>query len=186
MARVTLAGAPAEHLAGGAAAGAALAAARQGLMLALAAECVGLAGRALEMTVGYVATRRQFGRPIGSFQAVKHRCAEMLVRLEAAWSALYLATSGLGDGPDPVLPVAGGLAAARLSAARICTGEAAFEIANEAIHLHGGIGFTWDYPLHLYYRRAKSNQQLLDSSGGQRIELATRVAALYAEQEQAS
>ncbi len=195
MARVTFAGAPAAHLAGGAAAGAGLAAAGlaaagQGLMLALAAECVGLAGRALEMTVGYVATRRQFGRPVGSFQAVKHRCAELLVRLEAARSALFLAASGLdeaaGGEAKPVLPVAGGLAAARLSAARICTGEAAFAITNEAIHLHGGIGFTWDYPLHLYYRRAKSNQQLLDASGGQRIELATRVAALYAEQEQAS
>jgi alkylation response protein AidB-like acyl-CoA dehydrogenase len=182
MAQVTFTGAPAELLAGPGQPGAdlaaqALAATARGLMLALAAECVGLAARALELTVGYVRTRRQFGRPIGSFQAVKHRCAELLIALESARSAILLASTPTQSAHE---------AAARLAAARICAGDAAFAITNEAIHLHGGIGFTWEYPLHLYYRRAKSNQQLLDSAGGQRTHLAAMVAALYTEREQAS
>jgi alkylation response protein AidB-like acyl-CoA dehydrogenase len=184
MARVSLSGAQAELLAGppagpdsAALARAAVAAVRRATMLALVAECVGIAERTLEMTVGYVSTRHQFGRPVGSFQAVKHRCAELLVTLEAARSAQQLASTRCARPAE---------AAARLSAARICAGEAAFTIANEGIHLHGGIGFTWEYPLHLYYRRAKSNQQLLDLDGTQRIRLAATVAALYAEQEQGS
>jgi alkylation response protein AidB-like acyl-CoA dehydrogenase len=182
LARVMLSDAPAQLLAGPAAgaqsaklARAALAAAHRGAMLALIAEAVSIGERALEMTVSYVANRQQFGRPIGSFQAVKHRCAEMLVRLEMARSAWHLATMPTGSSLE---------AAARLSAARLCAGAAAFAITNEAIHLHGGIGFTWDYPVHLYYRRAKSNQQLLDSDGQQRVALGATVAALYAEQSQ--
>lgn len=181
MARVSLAGAPGELLAGPALgadsailARQAVAAVRQGTVLALVAECVGLAERTLEMTVEYVKSRRQFGRPIGSFQAVKHRCAELVVLLEMARSALQLATTPASRPSE---------AATRLSAARVCAGESAFAIANEAIHLHGGIGFTWEFPLHLYYRRAKSNQQLLDPDGDQRIRLAAAVAALYSEQE---
>ncbi len=175
--QVTFQAAAAEPLGDAAAAQIALAAIRRGLMLALVAECVGVAARCLEMAVGYVATRQQFGRPIGSFQAIKHRCADLLIALEAARSALRLAVS----------PATSPLEAeARLAAARICAGEAAFAIANENIHLHGGIGFTWEYPAHLFYRRAKSNQQLLDSTGGQRGHLAATVFALYAEQEQAS
>lgn len=184
IATASFAAVPAEFLAGpavgpdsAALASAAVAATRRSTMLALVAECVGMAERALEMTVGYVSTRHQFGRPVGSFQAVKHRCAELLVTLEMARSAQQLASTPCTRPAE---------AAARLSAARICAGEAAFTIANEAIHLHGGIGFTWEYPLHLYYRRAKSNQQLLDLDGGQRVRLAATVAALYAEQEQAS
>jgi alkylation response protein AidB-like acyl-CoA dehydrogenase len=174
--RVTFDSAQAQLLASASAARQALGAIRRGLALALIAECVGVAGRALEMAVGYVRNRHQFGRPIGSFQAIKHRCAELLIKLEAARSALALALA-------PALSAAE--AEARLAAARICAGEAAFAIANENIHLHGGIGFTWEYPAHLYYRRAKSNQQLLDSSGGQRRHLAATVYALYAEQESA-
>lgn len=184
IARVSLSAAPAALLAGPAAgeqsaelARTALAAAHRGTMLALIAECVGLGERALEMTVGYVGTRHQFGRAIGSFQAVKHRCAEMLIRLEQSRSALQLATRQSGSEQE---------AGARLSAARICAGEAAFAIANEAIHLHGGIGFTWDYPVHLYYRRAKSNQQLLDIDGTQRARLGATVVALCAQEAQAA
>jgi alkylation response protein AidB-like acyl-CoA dehydrogenase len=192
MAKVSFTAAPAELLAGPGQPGAdlaaqslaaqslaarSLAAVRRGLMLALAAECVGLGARALELTVGYVQARHQFGRPIGSFQAVKHRCAELLITLESARSAILLASTPTQSAHE---------AAARLAAARICAGDAAFAITNEAIHLHGGIGFTWEYPLHLYYRRAKSNQQLLDSAGGQRTHLAAMVAALYTEREQAS
>ncbi len=174
LGRVSFEGTAAQAIASGPAARQAIAEMRRGTMLALIAECVGVAGRALEMAVGYVASRHQFGRPIGSFQAIKHRCAELLIRLEAARSALALALSPARSAVE---------AEARLAAARICAGEAAFFIANENIHLHGGIGFTWEYPAHLYYRRAKSNQQLLDSAGGQRKHLAATVYALYAEQE---
>lgn len=184
IARVSLSAAPAELIAGPACgpqsaerAREAVRAIRTGTVLALVAECVGIAERALEITVTYVKSRRQFGRPVGSFQAVKHRCAELLVRLEMARSALQLAGTPATSAAE---------SAARLTAAGICAGEAAFTIANEAIHLHGGIGFTWDYPLHLYYRRAKSNQQLLGSADGQRIHLAAAVAAMYAEQEDVS
>ena len=176
MGRVRFESAPAQVIASGPAARVALAAIRRGMTLALIAECVGVAGRALEMAVAYVRNRHQFGRPIGSFQAIKHRCAELLIRLEAARSALALALAPAASPAE---------AEARLAAARICAGEAAFFIANENIHLHGGIGFTWEYPAHLYYRRAKSNQQLLDSTGGQRQHLAATVFALYAEQESA-
>lgn len=177
MARVGFDAAPAEPMAGPEQAGQALEAIRRGAVLALAADCIGLAGRALELTVEYVRTRRQFNRPVGSFQAVKHRCAELLVELESARSALVLASTAAGSALE---------ARARLAAASIRAGGAAFVITNEAIHLHGGIGFTWEYPLHLYYRRAKSNQQLLDPAGDQRIRLAATVAALYTEQEDVS
>jgi alkylation response protein AidB-like acyl-CoA dehydrogenase len=128
------------------------------------------------MTVDYVKVRRQFGRPIGSFQAVKHRCADMLVRLEAARSALAFAIRA-ADSPDVRH------AAAALAVARTHCGDQAFWITNEAIHLHGGIGFTWEHPAHLYYRRAKSNQVLLDPDGSQRRVLAATVAAAYEEEE---
>lgn len=176
MATVTFEATLAELLAGPEGADAVLAAVVRGGMLALAAECVGVADKMLELTVGYVKSRVQFGRPIGSFQAVKHRCAEMLVRLEAARSALLLGASPTDSSHE---------AAARLCACRIYCGEASFWIANEAIHLHGGIGFTWEYPAHLYFRRAKSDEQLLGSPS-QRSVLAAAVAALYNEQEAAS
>ncbi len=176
MATVTFESTPATLLAGPDRAAEVLAAVVRGGMLALAAECVGVADHMLELTVGYVKSRVQFGRPIGSFQAVKHRCAEMLVRLEAARSALFLGALPSESAHE---------AAARLAACRIYCGEAAFWIANEAIHLHGGIGFTWEYPAHLYFRRAKSDEQLLGSSG-QRSVLAAEVAALFSEQEAAS
>jgi alkylation response protein AidB-like acyl-CoA dehydrogenase len=175
FARVNLRDAPARILAEGAAASAAAAAARVGFHLGLSAECIGAAARALELTVDYVKVRHQFGRAIGSFQAVKHKCAEMLVQLEGARSALALAARAAG-GPNPRR------AAAALAVARTHCGERCFWIANEAIHLHGGIGFTWEHPAHLYYRRAKSNQQLLDPGSTQRQLLAELVAAQYEEE----
>ncbi|WP_411097738.1 acyl-CoA dehydrogenase family protein [Streptomyces sp. 020-2-3H-GM] len=110
----------------------------------LAAEAVGTAASALERTVEYVKTREQFGRPVGSFQAVKHRIADLYVRVEAARSAAYHAARD---------PEAGPLALAQaLEAARITTGE--------AIQLHGGIGFTWEHVAHRYFKRAAGDELL--------------------------
>jgi alkylation response protein AidB-like acyl-CoA dehydrogenase len=175
LARVEFDRAPATVLARGEGAAAAAEAGRRNWHLALAAESVGLAARALEMTVAYVQVRHQFGRPIGSFQAVKHRCADMLVQLETARSGLAFAqraadAGDAGDSRD---------AAAALAVARMYCGQIPFWIANETIHLHGGIGFTWEHPAHLYYRRAKSNQVLLDPQERQRRVLATLIADRY-------
>jgi len=175
FARVTLRDATGTVLAQGAAAIAAAGAAQVGLSLGLAAESIGVAARALELTVDYVKVRHQFGRAIGSFQAVKHLCAEMVVRLEGARSALALAVQA-ADESDPRL------AAAHLAVARAHCGERCFWVTNEAIHLHGGIGFTWEHPAHLYYRRARSNQQLLDPYANQRQLVAELIAEHYAQE----
>lgn len=121
--------------------------------VALAAEQVGGASRCLDMAVEYAKTRVQFGRPIGSFQAVKHKCADMLVAVESARSALFGAIRhAMTD--DPGLPV-------WASIAKTLCSEAYLHVATENIHVHGGIGFTWDHPAHLYFRRAKSGEMLL-------------------------
>ncbi|MFK0217408.1 acyl-CoA dehydrogenase family protein [Streptomyces vinaceus] len=110
----------------------------------LAAEAVGAAGQALARTVDYVRQREQFGRPIGSFQAVKHRLADLYVQVQAARSAAYYAAWD---------PRQGGLALAQaLEALRITAGE--------AIQLHGGIGFTWEHDAHLYFKRAAADELL--------------------------
>jgi alkylation response protein AidB-like acyl-CoA dehydrogenase len=184
LARVEFDRAPATVLARGAAAAAAAEAGQRNWYLALAAESVGLAARALEMTVAYVKVRHQFGRPIGSFQAVKHRCADMLVQLETARSALAFAqraadAADAGDGDPRDVTAA-------LAVARMYCGQIPFWIANETIHLHGGIGFTWEHPAHLYYRRAKSNQVLLDPQERQRRVLATLIADRYDREEASS
>jgi alkylation response protein AidB-like acyl-CoA dehydrogenase len=172
IARVTFTEVPAQLMAEQDRARAGVAAMRQGGALALAAESVGVARRALEMTVEYVKVRSQFGQLIGSFQAVKHLCAEMFVQLEGAASALLFAQRGVDQG-DPVA------ARAALAVARTHCGRIAFFIANEALHLHGGIGYTWEHPIQLYFRRAKSNQLLLDSTGAQSRILTTAVTELY-------
>jgi alkylation response protein AidB-like acyl-CoA dehydrogenase len=121
--------------------------------VALAAEQVGGAQRLLDMTVGYAKIRQQFGRPIGSFQAIKHKCTDMLIEIEAARSAAYAAASAAaGDAQDA--RVKGSLAKAYCS-------DAYVHAASEAIQIHGGIGFTWEHPAHLYYRRAKTSQLYL-------------------------
>jgi alkylation response protein AidB-like acyl-CoA dehydrogenase len=149
-----------------------VAAMRGGSALALASESVGVARRALEMTVEYVKVRSQFGQLIGSFQAVKHLCAEMFVQLEGATSALLFAQRAF-EQDDPVA------AKAALAVARTHCGRIASFITNEALHLHGGIGYTWEHSIHLYFRRAKSNQLLLDSTGAQSRILTTAVTELY-------
>ena len=121
--------------------------------VALAAEQVGGAARCLEMAVDYAKSRVQFDRPIGSFQAVKHKCADMLVALESARSALFQAVRDTAA-EDPDLPVSATVAKALCSAAYL-------HVASENIHVHGGLGFTWEHPAHLYFRRAKSSEVLL-------------------------
>ena len=120
--------------------------------VALAAEQVGGAQRVLDASVEYAKTRIQFGRPIGSFQAIKHKCADMLLEVESAKSAAYYAAWAAAEDSDE-LPVVASLAKSYCS-------EAYFHAAAENIQIHGGIGFTWEHPAHLYYRRAKSNEQL--------------------------
>lgn len=170
---LTLDGAPATLVAEGPEARRALRALAVNGALAAAADSVGLAARALEITVEYVTMRTQFGRTIGSFQAVKHRCADMLVSLEGARSALQLAVGAVESGGSDAEVDAG------VAVACIKCGPAAFWVANEALHLFGGVGYTWEHPIHLYLRRARSNQQLLDPDSRRRQDLARAVAAAY-------
>jgi alkylation response protein AidB-like acyl-CoA dehydrogenase len=123
----------------------------------LAAEQVGGAQRCLDMTVRYAKDRVQFGRPIGSFQAVKQRLAEMLIRVESARSAAAEAAAvASAAGADE------GLATVACVAKSYCS-EAYVSVAADTIQLHGGIGFTWEHDAHLYYKRALSSAQLLGS-----------------------
>ncbi|MFE5684498.1 acyl-CoA dehydrogenase family protein [Streptomyces sp. NPDC056512] len=131
---------------------------------ALAAEQVGGSGHALDATVAFVAQRHQFGRPIGSFQAVKHRLADVLVALEAARSASAYATACVALG-SPQLPVAASAAAA------VCAETFSLATA-EYVQLHGGIGFTWEHPAHLYVRRARSGAVLFGTPASHRARLA--------------
>jgi alkylation response protein AidB-like acyl-CoA dehydrogenase len=124
-------------------------------IVALAAEQVGGAQRCLDMSVDYAKLRVQFGRPIGSFQAIKHKCADMLLEVESARSAAYYAAWAAADGSGE-LPLVASLAKAYCS-------EAYFHVAAENIQVHGGIGFTWEHDAHLYYRRAKSSEVMLGS-----------------------
>jgi alkylation response protein AidB-like acyl-CoA dehydrogenase len=132
--------------------------------LYLAAEQLGGAARALEMAVRYAATRVQFGRAIGSFQAIKHRCADMLVSVESSRSVVY---HGLWTAAhDPA-----NLAAAASLARAVCS-DAYVKAAADNIQIHGGIGFTWEHPAHLYLKRAKGSQLLLGSPTRCRARLA--------------
>ncbi|MER6957218.1 acyl-CoA dehydrogenase family protein [Streptomyces sp. NPDC000618] len=118
----------------------------------LAAEQAGGARRCLETSADYARVRHQFGRPIGSFQAVKHKCADMLVQVELAEAAAREAAR-LADEGAAEFPVAAAVAHA-------CCSRAYLFAATENIQVHGGIGFTWEHPAHLYFRRAKSSQLL--------------------------
>ncbi len=139
--------------------------------VALAAEQVGGAQRVLEMAVEYAKVRMQFGRPIGSFQAIKHKCADLLLEVESAKSAAYYAgwaAAGLTQQDTDELPVVASLAKAYCS-------EAYAHAAAENIQIHGGIGFTWEHPAHLYYKRAKTSEVLLGDPNHHRELLARRI-----------
>jgi alkylation response protein AidB-like acyl-CoA dehydrogenase len=135
--------------------------------VALAAEQVGGAQRVLDASVEYAKTRIQFGRPIGSFQAIKHKCADMLLEVESAKSAAYYAAWAAAEDSDE-LPVVASMAKSYCS-------EAYFHSAAENIQIHGGIGFTWEHPAHLYFKRAKSSELLLGDPSYHRELLAQRI-----------
>jgi alkylation response protein AidB-like acyl-CoA dehydrogenase len=121
-----------------------------------AADSLGVGERLLDMTVGYVKVREQFGRPLGSFQSVKHKVADMLTTLKGARAATYYAAMALDAG------VADATVAS--SVAKAFTGEGVAALAGEALQTHGGIGFTWEHDLHLYLRRAKVNEVLFGAA----------------------
>lgn len=134
--------------------------------LYIAAEQLGAAQQCMDLTVAYTATRKQFGRVVGSFQAVKHRCAEMMVKVEALRSAVYgAAAQAAGDAPVDVL-------ASECMAARALAGDALFFCAAEAIQLHGGVGFTWEYDPQLYFKRAQASSHWLGDSDALREQIA--------------
>ena len=135
--------------------------------VALAAEQVGGAQRVLEMSVEYAKVRVQFGRPIGSFQAIKHKCADMLLEVESAKSAAYYAGWAAAE-LNEELPVVASLAKAYCS-------DAYFHAAAENIQIHGGIGFTWEHDAHLYFKRAKSSELLFGDPTYHRELLAQRI-----------
>jgi alkylation response protein AidB-like acyl-CoA dehydrogenase len=149
LADLTLADVPGRRIASGAAAERAVAAALAAGAAMLAAEQLGLAQRCLEITVAYLKERRQFARPIGSFQALKHRVADLWVGVTQARAAARYAAAALAVA-DPDAPVAIALAKAACS-------DIAVRAAQECLQLHGGIGFTWEHPTHLYLKRAKSS-----------------------------
>ena len=135
--------------------------------VALAAEQVGGAQMCLDMSVEYAKVRVQFGRPIGSFQAIKHKCADMLLEVESAKSAAYYAGWCAAEMNDELPQVA--------SLAKSYCSEAYFHAAAENIQIHGGIGFTWEHPAHLYFKRAKSSELLFGDPTYHRELLAQRI-----------
>jgi alkylation response protein AidB-like acyl-CoA dehydrogenase len=133
----------------------------------LSAEEVGGAQKVLEMAVEYAKVRIQFGRPIGSFQAIKHKCADMLLEVESAKSAAYYGMWCASEMNDELPSVA--------SLAKAYCSEAYFHAAAENIQIHGGIGFTWEHPAHLYFKRAKSSELLFGDPTYHRELLAQRI-----------
>lgn len=164
LARLRFSGAPARRIGGDATD--ALRHVRDLACIALSADQVGLSSRSLELTVEYVKQRRQFGRAIGSFQALKHRLADAYVRVDSARSASYAAAFSAALG-NPELPQDAAIA-------RVTCSEAAREVTAEMIQLHGGIAITWEHDAHLYFKRAHSSAYLF----GQPEEHLARFAAL--------
>jgi alkylation response protein AidB-like acyl-CoA dehydrogenase len=135
--------------------------------VALAAEQLGGAQRALDMAVAYAKVRQQFGRPIGSFQAIKHRCADLLLEVESLRSAVGYAAAAVAAGSTEI-PVLAPLLKAYAS-------EVYSHVAGENIQIHGGIGFTWEHDAHLYLKRAKASELFLGDASYHRERLATRI-----------
>ncbi|HXZ20404.1 MAG TPA: acyl-CoA dehydrogenase family protein [Candidatus Acidoferrales bacterium] len=134
---------------------------------ALAAELVGGMQRTLELTVEYAKMRKQFGKPIGSYQAVQHQCADMYLETESARSAAYYAAWALEEkSPD---------ASAAVSVAKLYGSDAGRAVGNRGIQVHGGMGFTWENDVHLYYRRAKASETMLGDATFHRERLARLV-----------
>jgi alkylation response protein AidB-like acyl-CoA dehydrogenase len=136
--------------------------------ISVAAELVGISQRALEMTLAYVKDRKQFDTPVGAFQAVSHRCAQMLLHTEGARSATYFAAWAADADPERL---AEGAAMAKAAAS-----EAGREVTASAIQAHGGIGFTWEADVHWLYKRAQLDAVLLGGAGTHRARLTRLVA----------
>ncbi|MFF1306778.1 acyl-CoA dehydrogenase family protein [Streptomyces sp. NPDC058307] len=134
----------------------------------LSAEQVGGAAAALDAAVEYAKIREQYGRPIGSFQGIKHKCADMLMEIESARSAAYGGLWALDAGDETETAMSAALAQAFCS-------EAFTKVAADNIQVHGGIGFTWEHPAHLYFKRAKSSEVLLGTPSYHRELLAARL-----------
>ena len=170
LAHVRLEGTPARRLGAAGSAWPGLARTLAEGAIGLASEQIGAAARCLELAVAHVRERYQFGRPIGSFQAVKHRAADALTRLElarsVAWWSAWVAASG-GEGIEE---------AAALAHSISC--EAFEKAAYECIHLHGGMGFTWEHDAHLYYRRARADRLLFGEPAAHRAGLARSLGLL--------
>ena len=167
LAHLTFDGVAAERVSDDGAFGPALARTLDLAAVALANEMVGAAEKVLETTVEYAKTRVQFGRPIGSFQAIKHKCADTLVDVELAKSAAIHAAAVAAGGGDDLGEVA--------SLAKAFVADAFVRTASESIQIHGGIGFTWEHDCHLYFKRARSSALLLGDSDWHRERLASRL-----------
>ena len=139
------------------------------LCVALAAESTGIAQRTMEMSVEYAKDRKQFDRPIGSYQAVSHRCAQMLLETENSRSAVYGAAWAADAEPES-LPLAASIAKAYAS-------DAGWRVPDAAIQVHGGIGFTWEHDLHFFLKRGKANAAMFGDAKWHRERVADAVLA---------
>lgn len=172
-------GTPAERLGGNGS----LAQALDVATVALCAEMAGGMQKVLETTVAYAKTRKQFGKPIGIFQAVQHLCADMYLETESSRSAAYYASWALEEHtPDAALAV---------SVAKMYASDACRTVGNRGIQVHGGMGFTWENDIHLYYRRAKASETMLGDATFHRERIARSVidadtASSIKEREQAA
>jgi alkylation response protein AidB-like acyl-CoA dehydrogenase len=163
-ARITLSGVEGQPLADSATA---IAAAHRAGFVAVAAEALGGAQACLDRTVGYAKERVQFGRAIGSFQAYKHRLADMMIEIEQARSAVYWAACAVDEGSDE--------AELALHSAKSFAADTYFMCAGNQIQLHGGIGFTWEHDAHLFFKRARAIQAMLGSGNWHREQIATMI-----------
>jgi alkylation response protein AidB-like acyl-CoA dehydrogenase len=143
------------------------------LCVALASESTGIAQRTMEMAVEYAKDRKQFGRPIGSYQAVSHRCAQMLLETENARSAVYGA-AWAADAEPEALPLAASMAKAYAS-------DAGWRVPDASIQVHGGIGFTWEHDLHFFLKRGKANAAMFGDARWHRERVAAAVLTRAAE-----
>ena len=163
-ARVTLSGAKGEPLADAASA---IARAHRAGYVAIAAEALGGAQACLDRTVAYSLERVQFGRQIGSFQAYKHRLADMMIEVEQARSAVYWAACAVDEGSDE--------ATLAVHSAKSFAADTYFRCAGDMIQLHGGIGFTWEHDAHIFFKRARATQTALGSGAWHRAQIADMI-----------
>jgi alkylation response protein AidB-like acyl-CoA dehydrogenase len=145
--------------------------------VALAAELTGIAQRTMEMAVQYAKERQQFGRPIGSYQAVSHLCAQMLLETESARSATYYAAWAAEASPEE-LPLAASMAKAYAS-------DAGWRVPGESLQVHGGIGFTWEHDLHLWLKRGRVDASSFGDAHWHRERVAEAILAQVGEREPA-